>query len=83
MFLIFFGIIILAIGLVSFLISAFQNSIWWGLSCLLFSPVSVIFLILHWQDAKKSFFLQLIGIALIFAGSHFLGPPADLSDFAL
>jgi len=83
MLLIYLGLIVVIIGSIGFLIAAFKNSILWGFGCLLLPPISIIFLILHWHEAKNPFFLQLIGIAMMFAGSFFLGPPADLSDFAL
>ena len=69
MLLIYFGFLILLIGSIGFLIAAFKNSILWGLGCLLISPLSIIFLILYWNDAKNPFFLQLIGIFVVFLGS--------------
>ena len=69
MLLIYFGFLILLIGSIGFLIVAFKNSILWGLGCLLISPISIIFLILYWNDAKNPFFLQLIGIFVVFLGS--------------
>lgn len=74
MFLFYLGIFVLIIGSIGFLIAAFKNSILWGLGCLLFSPVSLIFLILHWHDAKNPFFLQLIGIGICFIGSMYIQP---------
>jgi uncharacterized membrane protein len=59
------GIIISVIGAIGFLVAAFRESILWGLGCLFISPVSLVFLILHWSEAKNPFFLQLVGIALI------------------
>ncbi len=69
MLLIYFGFLILLIGSIGFLIVAFKNSILWGLGCLLISPISIIFLIFYWNDAKNPFFLQLIGIFVVFLGS--------------
>ena len=63
------GLIIFIIGGIGFLIAAFKNSLLWGLGCLILSPISIIFLILHWSDAKNPFFLQLIGVAIMFIGS--------------
>lgn len=68
------GFAVILIGAIGFLIAAFKNSILWGLGCLLFSPISIIFLILYWQDAKNPFFLQLIGILIVFLGSMFISP---------
>ena len=69
MLLIYLGGAIIIIGAIGFLIAAFRNSILWGLGCLLFSPISIVFLILYWQEAKNPFFLQLIGLGLVFLGS--------------
>lgn len=74
MLLIYLGIAIIIIGGIGFLIAAFKNSLLWGLGCLLFYPISIVFLILYWQEAKNSFFLQLIGVAFVFAGSMTLSP---------
>ena len=65
------GIALLIIGGIGTLIAAFKTSILWGLGCLLIAPVSLIFLILHWDVAKNPFFLQLIGFALAFVGSSY------------
>mgnify|MGYP003622674706 FL=1 len=69
MLLIYLGFAIIIIGAIGFLIAAFRNSILWGLGCLLFYPVSIVFLILYWQEAKNPFFLQLIGLGVVFLGS--------------
>ena len=63
------GIAIFIIGGIGTLIASFKTSILWGLGCLFIAPVSLIFLILHWDVAKNPFYLQLIGIALAFIGS--------------
>lgn len=72
------GIFILIIGGVGFLIAAFRTSILWGLACLLISPVSIIYLILHWSEAKNPFFLQLAGLAIIII-SGFMGADGSLT----
>ncbi len=70
------GIFVLVIGSIGFLIAAFKTSILWGLGCLLLSPVSLIFLILHWPVAKNPFLLQLIGVVICIIGAKSLGPAA-------
>ena len=65
----FIGIGMVFIGGIGLLIAAFRESILWGLGCLFLSPVSLVFLILHWRDAKKPFFLQLAGLAVLFLGT--------------
>ncbi len=68
------GLIILVIATIGFLIAAFQESIWWGIGCLLFTPISLIFLIMYWNQAKNPFFLQLIALAIMFTGAYFFAP---------
>ncbi|PKH86203.1 hypothetical protein [Colwellia sp. Bg11-28] len=63
--LVFVGLGVLLIGGIGFLITAFKQSIVWGLLCLLVSPVSLLFLIKHWGKAKKTFFIQLAGLAIM------------------
>lgn len=58
----------LLIGGIGTLIAAFSTSVWWGLGCLLISPVSLVFLILHWDVAKNPFFLQVAGLVLMLLG---------------
>lgn len=65
---VYLGLAVFIIGGIGTLIAAFKTSILWGLGCLLLAPVSLIFLILHWDVAKNPFFLQLAGIAVIFVG---------------
>ncbi|SDU14069.1 hypothetical protein SAMN05216210_2008 [Halopseudomonas salegens] len=63
------GVGIAIIGALGFLIAAFQQSIWWGLGCFFLSPISFVFLVIHWSEAKNPFFLQLIGLAIIMLAS--------------
>ncbi|TCH65027.1 hypothetical protein E0409_03160 [Acinetobacter sp. ANC 4862] len=74
MLLIYLGLAVFIIGGIGFLITAFKNSILWGLGCLLLYPVSIIFLILNWNDAKNPFLLQLLGIGIMLVGSVFSSP---------
>ncbi len=59
------GYLVVLAGGIWFLVEAFRESILWGLGCLLLGPVSLVFLILHWNVAKRPFFLQLKGLAVI------------------
>lgn len=67
------GILITLVGLVKFLVAAFREGIGWGLGVLFLAPVGLVFLVRNWEETKKSFFLQLGGIALIIAGSLLVG----------
>ena len=68
--LVYLGLGVFIIGGIGTLIAAFKTSILWGLGCLFIAPVSLIFLVLHWDVAKNPFFLQLAGIAMAFLGSN-------------
>jgi hypothetical protein len=64
------GVLIFILGCLGFLVAAFQESIIWGLGCLIVSPVSLVFLVMHWQQAKNPFFLQIIGLVIIMAADY-------------
>ena len=74
MLLVYLGLIIIIIGGIGFLIAAFKKSLLWGLGCFFLAPVSLIFLIMHWQDAKNPFFLQLVGLGITLVGMMFVNP---------
>jgi uncharacterized membrane protein YhhN len=59
------GLGIFIIGGIGLLIAAFRTSILWGLAVLLIAPVAIIYLIVHWQDAKGPFKLQVFGLLII------------------
>ena len=65
MFLYLIGMLALAIGGIGLIIDAFREGFFWGLGCLLFWPVVLAFVVFHWQEAKKAFFIQLIGFGMI------------------
>lgn len=60
------GAIISFVGGIWFLVEAFRESIWWGLGCLFLPIVSLIFLIVHWAEARKPFVVVLLGNVLVF-----------------
>lgn len=65
----FAGVVAIVIGGVWMLIRAFSEGIIWGLGCLFLPLVSLFFLIVHWRQAKDPFFLQLLGIGIIFGAA--------------
>ena len=65
MVLFYIGLAISLVGFIMMLIAAFNESVAWGLGCLLLAPVGLIFVFTHWHEAKNSFFLQLIGFVII------------------
>lgn len=74
------GLVVALLGGLWFLVESFRESVWWGVGCLLFSPIQLVFLILHWGVAKKPFGLQLLGIALV-ALSAFIAEPTGYSSY--
>jgi hypothetical protein len=68
-FLVYIGLAVFIIGGIGTLIAAFKTSVLWGIGCLLIAPVSLLFLITNWAIAKNPFFLQLIGVGIMFLGS--------------
>lgn len=62
--LIYIGIGITIIGGIGILIAAFKQSMWWGLGCFFFTPLTLVFVVRHWPEAKNPFLLQLAGVAI-------------------
>jgi uncharacterized membrane protein len=62
------GVIIFIIGGFWFLVTAFRESVLWGLACLFVPVVQIFFLIIHWPEAKKPFFLQLLAFVMVIVG---------------
>jgi hypothetical protein len=58
----------LLVGGVMMLIEAFRVGVLWGLACLLLPIVSIFFLVVHWNVARKPFMVQLCGFALLVVG---------------
>lgn len=59
------GMALFVVGGFMFLIAAFRKGVVWGLACLFVPIVPIFFLIIHWQEAKKAFAIQLVGLAVI------------------
>lgn len=49
------------VGGIMILVAAFQESPMWGIGCLLVPFVSLIFVIVHWNEAKWGFLINLVG----------------------
>ncbi len=73
------GILIAIVGGIWFLVVAFQESILWGLGCIFVPFVSLVFLVMHWQVAKKPFLIQMLGTALMIVG--IIMSPEQSQDF--
>jgi len=67
--LIIIGALLSLAGGIWFLVVAFRQSVVWGLVVIFVPFASLVFLVKYWQDAKASFFVQLIGTVIYFAGA--------------
>jgi len=68
------GVILSVVGGIWLLITAFQESVGWGLACMLLPIVSLIFVFLHWEESKRPFLIGLGGNLLLIAGAALRGP---------
>ena len=69
------GGVLLLVGCVMFIINAFKVSVLWGLGVIFLAPIGLVFLVKNWQENKKSFLIQVAGLALVVVGVV-LGHPA-------
>ena len=67
------GLIGVFVGWIWFLVVAFQESILWGLGCLIFPIFSLVFVVMHWDKANRPFLLQLASVVPMFAGIFLSG----------
>jgi hypothetical protein len=62
-------------GALWFFFAAFSEGLLWGLGCLVFPWVALLFLILHWKKAGKPFCVYFVGIASLVAWAILTMPP--------
>lgn len=63
------GTILFLWGAIKILIAAFQESLVWGLACLIVPFAALVFVILNWSEVKQDFFKAFGGWAtVLFAG---------------
>ena len=67
------GMLVALIGGTWFFVVAFRESVLWGLGCIFVPFVSLIFLIMHWDEAGKPFLIKLAGIVPMVAGAAMTG----------
>jgi hypothetical protein len=51
------------------LVVAFQTGVGWGLACLFIPLAALVFVIAHWEDAKRPFLAQLAACVPIILGA--------------
>jgi hypothetical protein len=62
------GIILALFGGIGILVAAFRESVGRGLGRMLLPIVSLIFVFLHWEEAKKPFLISVAGNVLLWGG---------------
>jgi hypothetical protein len=68
--LLFVGLIIILIYSIQLLIVAFKTSVLWGLGFIFVPFVNLIFLLVHWDEAKSPFLKGLLGIPFCMLGAY-------------
>jgi hypothetical protein len=63
-----FGTPLVVVASIWLLVVAFKQSILWGLACLFVPFASIVFIILHWDSAKRPFLFSIVGLVLVGAG---------------
>jgi hypothetical protein len=72
------GIVMFVFGVI-LLVKAFQTSVLWGLGYIFVPFVSLIFVVLHWQETKKPFLYLLAGSAIMVVGLVLGGSAAQMA----
>ena len=62
------GVIVMGITGIVLLVKAFQTSILWGLGYIFVPFVSLIFVVMYWNDTKKPFLYMLGGLGVFVIG---------------
>jgi hypothetical protein len=75
------GIFLVIVGGLWQLVVTFQTSIPWGIFSLLFPVVGLIFVIMHWEVAKRPFLWQVAGVVIAVIG--FVGHPDVQRELSL
>jgi len=63
------GLVIALVGLVWLLVITFKTSVLWGLGSLFIPIVSLVFVVMHWDETKRPFLIQVVGVVLMVAGA--------------
>lgn len=58
------GVVLSLVGGIWLVVKAFQNSILWGIGCLLIPLVGLFFALRHWEEAKTPFLIALTGVII-------------------
>ena len=62
------GLMVAIAGWIMIVVAAFRVSVGWGVGSLLIPLIALIFVITHWQDARRGFFTELGGASIFIFG---------------
>ena len=72
----FIGFIVFSVGYLWIVVNAFKKDVLWGLSCLFIAFVTMIFLLLHWDDCRRAFCVCTAGLIICLVG-FIVGPTLE------
>jgi thiol-disulfide isomerase/thioredoxin len=67
------GVLIFLRGEIMYIMAAFRVSVVWGLCVLFINPAALLFLIMHWAEAKRAFLIQLAGLTFVLGAGVIAG----------
>lgn len=62
------GYLTMLVASIIFLVIAFRTSFVWGLLCLFLPPSGLIFLLVHWNESRVAFLINLAGVGVCVLG---------------
>ena len=63
------GTIVTIVGVIKFILRAFDEGMLWGLGVILFPITSLVFLIIHWPDAWRPTATTVCGYGIVIVGA--------------
>ena len=70
-FFLYVGYVLCFMGGLWIIVLAWQKGILWGLGCLFFPLLQLVYVALNWKESKSAFFLLLAGFAAFFISGAF------------
>lgn len=77
-FLVLVGAAVMLIGGIWLLVIMFQTSLPWGIIGILIPVTSLIFVVMHWEESRKPFLINVAGAILYFTGLSMAGDQSAL-----
>ncbi len=68
------GYVLMTLGGLWVVVEVWQISVPWGVGSLLFPPVELVFVALHWMKSRSGFLLQVFGFLIYIVGETMRQP---------